>query len=66
MWRSRELSDVRSSWRTRLAGYSGPWAPLNNLLEVAKDPQVWANGYLTMAKHAKGDVALVRTPVQID
>jgi crotonobetainyl-CoA:carnitine CoA-transferase CaiB-like acyl-CoA transferase len=60
-------ADTLDRWRERMAGFKGPFAPVNNLLEVTSDPQVLANDYLTWASGDDGlSVPLVRTPVQID
>jgi crotonobetainyl-CoA:carnitine CoA-transferase CaiB-like acyl-CoA transferase len=42
-----------ADWTERFATLRGQWAPVQNTLEVAADPQVRANGYL--AKTATGD-----------
>jgi crotonobetainyl-CoA:carnitine CoA-transferase CaiB-like acyl-CoA transferase len=45
----------------------GQWAPVQNTLEVAADPQVRANGYITGATTKEGTAfELVSTPVQFD
>ena len=50
-----------------MAGFKGPYAPVNNLLDVTTDPQVVANDFLTWAGADDGlSVPLVRAPVQID
>jgi crotonobetainyl-CoA:carnitine CoA-transferase CaiB-like acyl-CoA transferase len=60
-------ADTLEGWRARLAGFKGPVAPVNSLLDVTRDPQVLANGYLTWAEAGDGlSVPLVRAPVQID
>ena len=60
-------ADTLDGWRERMAGFKGPFSPVNNLLEVSTDPQVVANDFLTWAKDDDGlSVPLVRAPVQID
>ena len=50
-----------------MAGFRGAFAPVNNLLDVTRDPQVLANDFLTWVNGSDGlSVPLVRTPVQID
>jgi crotonobetainyl-CoA:carnitine CoA-transferase CaiB-like acyl-CoA transferase len=49
-----------AEWRGRLATLAGPWAPVQDTLQVLDDPQVRANGYLADA----GDLQLVASPVQ--
>jgi crotonobetainyl-CoA:carnitine CoA-transferase CaiB-like acyl-CoA transferase len=54
-------------WTTRLAGLSGPWAPVQDTLQVADDPQVRANGYIATVTGDDGtEYALVASPVQFD
>ena len=59
--------DTLEGWRERMAGFRGAFAPVNNLLDVTRDPQVLANDFLTWVNGSDGlSVPLVRTPVQID
>ena len=45
----------------------GQWAPVQNPLELADDPQLEANGYLAPVTDAEGnDRRLVANPVQFD
>jgi crotonobetainyl-CoA:carnitine CoA-transferase CaiB-like acyl-CoA transferase len=66
------LSDVIASktlaeWRTRLATMKGQWAPIQNVLELAEDPQVRANGYVASAETSGGvSFELAASPVQFD
>lgn len=54
-------------WRERLAGFRGPWEPVQNSLEVGSDPQATANGYIDSVPHPSGvDVVAVRSPVSFD
>jgi crotonobetainyl-CoA:carnitine CoA-transferase CaiB-like acyl-CoA transferase len=60
-------ADTLDGWRERMAGFKGPFAPANNLLEVTRDPQVVANDFLTWVDGDDGlSVPLVRAPVQVD
>jgi crotonobetainyl-CoA:carnitine CoA-transferase CaiB-like acyl-CoA transferase len=51
-------------WLVRLADFSGPWEPMQDVAELPDDPQVAANGYLA-AVHDR-DIRLVTAPVQFD
>jgi crotonobetainyl-CoA:carnitine CoA-transferase CaiB-like acyl-CoA transferase len=54
-------------WREHLQTMEGPWAPMQNPLEIANDPQMAANGYLTPVIDAEGvERRLVASPVQFD
>lgn len=56
-----------AEWRTRLADFRGPWEPLQNELEVAEDPQVIANQYITEITAKTGQVVpVVPAPVRFD
>ncbi|WP_194903759.1 CaiB/BaiF CoA transferase family protein [Catenulispora rubra] len=55
---TRTLAD----WTERFATLAGPWAPVQNSLQVAQDAQIQANGYLIRA----GELDLVAGPVQFD
>lgn len=56
-----------SHWTARLAGLSGPWAPVQDTLQVGDDPQVRSNGYLaTVAADDGSTYELVTNPVQFD
>lgn len=59
--------DTLDGWRQRMAGFKGPFAPVNNLLEAGQDPQVVENDFLTWVGGDDGlSVPLVRAPVQVD
>jgi crotonobetainyl-CoA:carnitine CoA-transferase CaiB-like acyl-CoA transferase len=61
------LSQTAEQLRERLAGFSGQWAMVQDALEVTKDPQALANGYLVDCQTEEGtDFSLVATPVQFD
>lgn len=56
-----------AEWCTRLADADGVWAPMQNPTELAQDPQVRANGYLTPVDRGDGTTFdLVTSPVQFD
>ena len=60
-------AETLDTWRVRMEGCKGPYAPVNNLLEVSSDAQVVANDFITTARADDGlEVPLVRAPVQID
>jgi crotonobetainyl-CoA:carnitine CoA-transferase CaiB-like acyl-CoA transferase len=53
--------------RDRLAGFDGPWEVVQTPLEVIRDPQVSANGYLHHVPVSAADpVAVIRPPVIFD
>lgn len=54
----RSLAD----WTVRFATLSGPWAPVQDSLQVGDDAQVRANDYVLRA----GDLELAASPVQFD
>lgn len=51
-----------SEWIQRFGTLSGPWAPIQDSLQVVSDPQVRANEYIVKA----GELELVANPVQFD
>ncbi|APE35567.1 carnitine dehydratase [Nocardia mangyaensis] len=55
---SRSLAE----WTERLTTLSGPWAPVQDSVQVGADPQIQANEYLVRA----GELELVTNPVQFD
>ncbi|MBK6737803.1 MAG: CoA transferase [Haliea sp.] len=56
-----------AEWTAKFQTLKGQWAPVQNTLEVAADPQVRANGYITSATTKEGTAfELVSTPVQFD
>jgi crotonobetainyl-CoA:carnitine CoA-transferase CaiB-like acyl-CoA transferase len=56
-----------AEWTEKFQSLKGQWAPVLNSVEVAADPQVRANGYITSATTKEGtDFELVSTPVQFD
>lgn len=56
-----------AQWTEKFQTLKGQWAPVQNSLEVAADPQVRANGYITAASTKEGTAfELVSTPVQFD
>jgi crotonobetainyl-CoA:carnitine CoA-transferase CaiB-like acyl-CoA transferase len=56
-----------AEWTAKFQTLKGQWAPVQNSVEVAADPQVRANGYITSTTTKEGtDFELVSTPVQFD
>jgi crotonobetainyl-CoA:carnitine CoA-transferase CaiB-like acyl-CoA transferase len=56
-----------AEWTERFRTLQGQWAPVQDTLEVAADPQVLANGYLQETETRDGTrFALVASPVQFD
>lgn len=56
-----------AEWTNAFQGMKGQWAPVQNTVEVASDPQVRGNGYIVKSKTADGhDYELVASPVQFD
>jgi crotonobetainyl-CoA:carnitine CoA-transferase CaiB-like acyl-CoA transferase len=51
-----------SEWTEILGALSGPWAPVQDTLQAAADPQIAANEYILPA----GELSLVSSPVQFD
>jgi crotonobetainyl-CoA:carnitine CoA-transferase CaiB-like acyl-CoA transferase len=51
-----------AEWSERFATLAGPWAPVQDTLQVADDPQIRANEYIVRA----GELELVANPVQFD
>ncbi|MFC1402791.1 MULTISPECIES: CaiB/BaiF CoA-transferase family protein [Streptacidiphilus] len=60
----REVFATRTlaEWSERFASLSGPWAPVQDSLQVAGDAQVRANEYVLRA----GELELAASPVQFD
>ncbi len=60
-------SATLAEWSSRFATLKGQWAPVQNTLELAADPQVEANGYLARTATKQGvEFDLVASPVQFD
>jgi len=58
-------TDTFANWKTRLSAQKGPWAPVQNMLDIADDPMVDANGYIAETKTAEGTpFRLVTPPMQ--
>lgn len=56
-----------SEWIERLQGFDGAWAPIQNSLEVAHDPQLRANGFIAQVVDVEGNTReLLTNPVQFD
>jgi crotonobetainyl-CoA:carnitine CoA-transferase CaiB-like acyl-CoA transferase len=65
----REVFTTRTlgEWSKKLATLEGQWAPVQNTIELAQDPQVRANGYVTQVEAGDGSTfELVSSPVQFD
>jgi crotonobetainyl-CoA:carnitine CoA-transferase CaiB-like acyl-CoA transferase len=63
VFKTRTLAE----WTERFRTMKGQWAPVQNSLDIAQDPQVIANGYLTRPSTREGvEFDLVATPVQFD
>ncbi|GAB2960719.1 CoA transferase [Streptomyces pseudoechinosporeus] len=60
----REVLATRTlaEWTERFATLAGPWAPVQDSLQVGADPQVRANEYVVRA----GELELAANPVQFD
>ena len=60
----REVIATRTltQWSERFATLSGPWAPVQDSLQVGSDAQVRANEYVLRA----GEIELAASPVQFD
>ena len=60
----REVIATRTlaQWSERFATLSGPWAPIQDSLQVGSDAQVRANEYVLRA----GELELAASPVQFD
>ena len=60
----REVLATRTlaEWTERFATLAGPWAPVQDALQVGGDAQIRANEYLVRA----GELELVANPVQFD
>jgi crotonobetainyl-CoA:carnitine CoA-transferase CaiB-like acyl-CoA transferase len=53
-----------AEWRAKFHGWDAPWELVQNIKELAADPQAKANGYIFTVKVADGtDVAVVAGPV---
>lgn len=61
-------SNTFDYWRNRLRSYSGQWAPVQSLLDLASDEQALANDMLIEVEAVDGGkpIKLVRNPVQFD
>jgi len=56
-----------AEWSRIFATLEGQWAPVQNTVEVAADPQARANGYLLPVESADGSTfEMVSSPVQFD
>lgn len=56
-----------SHWQKVLADFSGVWEVMQDTLEIARDPQVVANGFVSQIEAANGSTfSLVANPLQFD
>jgi crotonobetainyl-CoA:carnitine CoA-transferase CaiB-like acyl-CoA transferase len=55
-------SRTLAEWTERFATLAGPWAPVQDSLQVGADPQIRTNEYVVRA----GELALAASPVQFD
>ena len=60
-------SDTFAAWKVRFADFEGQWAPVQNSLDVATDPEVIANRILVESEASDGTpMQVVTAPVQLD
>ena len=60
-------AETLARWREILAGFDGVWEVAQDALEVARDPQALANGYIADVDAGDGSsFQLVASPVQFD
>jgi crotonobetainyl-CoA:carnitine CoA-transferase CaiB-like acyl-CoA transferase len=55
-----------AEWKTVLAGFDAPWAPVQAVTELIDDPQVTANGYIAGVDDDGVMYQLPNVPVQFD
>ncbi|MCU1457013.1 MAG: L-carnitine dehydratase/bile acid-inducible protein [Actinomycetia bacterium] len=61
------LSETFDTWKKRLTGIKGQWAPVQNTVDIAEDPMVIANGFIGETATAEGiPFRLVTPPIQFD
>jgi crotonobetainyl-CoA:carnitine CoA-transferase CaiB-like acyl-CoA transferase len=54
-------------WTDRFATLSGPWAPVQDTVQLASDAQIRSNGFIASVTAEDGsDYELVVNPVQFD
>jgi crotonobetainyl-CoA:carnitine CoA-transferase CaiB-like acyl-CoA transferase len=53
-------------FRGRMRGFEGQWGPVLNTAEVARDPQLRANGNIVTVARGETEFELVASPVQFD
>ena len=54
-------------WTKRFATLSGPWAPVQDTVQLGEDPQIRSNGFLSPISADDGsEYELVASPVQFD
>jgi crotonobetainyl-CoA:carnitine CoA-transferase CaiB-like acyl-CoA transferase len=65
--KSEIASRTFNEWIERFDTFDGAWAPIQNSLEVAHDPQLRANGYIAPVVDVEGNTReLLANPVQFD
>jgi crotonobetainyl-CoA:carnitine CoA-transferase CaiB-like acyl-CoA transferase len=52
-------------WLDRLAGFDGPWAPVQGALEIVKDPQTKANEWIVQLDDEERPVYAIAGPVRV-
>jgi crotonobetainyl-CoA:carnitine CoA-transferase CaiB-like acyl-CoA transferase len=52
-------------WRDRLAGFDGPWAPVQGALEIVEDPQTKANEWIVQLDDSGQPAYAVAGPVRV-
>jgi len=60
------LTRTLEEWKPRLTEVGFPWAPIQTLPEVVKDPQAQANNFFTSLNHPKhGTIKIMANPVKL-
>jgi crotonobetainyl-CoA:carnitine CoA-transferase CaiB-like acyl-CoA transferase len=52
-------------WRDRLAGFDGPWAPVQGALEIVEDPQTKANEWIVQLDDSGQPAYAIAGPVRV-
>ncbi|ODU06906.1 MAG: hypothetical protein ABS81_03370 [Pseudonocardia sp. SCN 72-86] len=55
---------TRDEWSAAFATFDGPWAPVQDVTELAEDPQIVANGFVRPVPEIEG-MRLVRAPFTV-
>ncbi len=57
----------RDHWATLFDANDFPWAPAADTVEIANDPQAWANGYARTMQHKEvGDFSILGVPFRLE